>query len=189
MASVYENTSLYIPLVQPHRIPSSISIDGSSYWHVSGLYSLQLDSITVSTRTRPEYPYHMDMFDFTARVNIQGHRKVANPEVAVLFDKPGVDDLMALGWSEVPGERPIMATVIRGTVLDEVDKLTKTLSRGSMVSERYLKAGYLLILEYFILNCSNFQLPFRKYSRTIMAPLLYQRFHHYHPTQRQSLHV
>lgn len=137
MSSVYENTSLYIPLVQPHRLPSYISIDASSYWYVSALYSLLFDSITVPNRTRPEHPYHMDMFDFSARVNIQGHRKIVNPDVAVLFDKPRVNDLMALGWHQVTGERPITATVIRGSV-DDVDALTMALSRGNTISERYL---------------------------------------------------
>ena len=81
----------------------------------------------------------MDMFDFTARVNIQGHRKIVNPDMAMLFDKPQLNDLMELGWHEVHGERPITATVIRGTIND-VDDVTVKLSRGNMVSERYVKA-------------------------------------------------
>jgi hypothetical protein len=135
MSSVYENASLYIPLVQPLHIPSSISIDSSSYWHISALHSLLYDSITLPTRTRIEHPFAMDMYDFTARVNIHGQRKIASPEVAVLFDNPGVHDLMPLGWPEARGEKPIVATVLRGLV-DEVDAVTTTLSQGSVVTER-----------------------------------------------------
>jgi hypothetical protein len=135
MSSIYENTSLYIPLVEPLHTPSSISIDSSSYWHISALYSLLYESITLPTRTRIEHPFSMDMYDFIARINIHGQRKIASPEVTVLFDNPGVHDLMPLGWPEVRGEKPIMATVLRGFV-DDVDALTTTLSRGSVVTER-----------------------------------------------------
>ena len=107
ISSIYENTSLYIPFVQPQHLPSSISIDSSSYWHLSALYSLHYDSITLPTRTRIEHPFAMDMSDFTARVNIHGQRKIANPEVTVLFDHPGANDVMSLGWQEVLGERPM----------------------------------------------------------------------------------
>ncbi len=77
----------------------------------------------------------MDMYDFTARVNIHGQRKIANPEVTVLFDRPKVNEVMSLGWHEVSGERPMMAAVLRGSDHD-ADELTATLSRGSMVTER-----------------------------------------------------
>ena len=77
----------------------------------------------------------MDMHDFTLRVNVHGQRKIANPEVTVLFEGTGVEELMSLGWPEVPGERPIMATVLRDFSKD-VDELTRTLTRGAVVTER-----------------------------------------------------
>ena len=138
MSSVYENTTLYIPLIQPHRPAPSISIESSSYWHVSALYSLGYDSITLPTRTRPEHPYAMDMHDIAARVNIHGQRKVADLDAAVLFDHPDKNDLMRLGWPSVagqPGQRGLTATVFRGAV-DNVDELSKTLSHGDIVTER-----------------------------------------------------
>ena len=99
------------------------------------MYSLHYDSITLPTRTRIEHPFAMDMYDFTARVNIHGQQKIANPEVTVLFDHPGVNDVMSLGWEEVLGKRPMLATVLRGST-DNVDDITTTLSRGGMVTER-----------------------------------------------------
>ena len=132
---MYENTSLYIPLVQPQRFSSSISVNLSSYWHISALYSLLYDSITLPSRTRAEHPFAMDMYDFSARVNIHGQRKLTNPEVTALLDKPGINDVMSLGWPEVPGDRSIMATVIRGFP-EDVDTLTTTLGRGRVISER-----------------------------------------------------
>ena len=77
----------------------------------------------------------MNMYDLASRVNIHGQRKLTNPEVTILLDNPGVNDVMSLGWPEVSGERPIMATVVRGFT-EDVDALTTTLSRGSVVSER-----------------------------------------------------
>ena len=98
-------------------------------------YSILYDSITLPTRTRAEHPFAMDMYDFAARLNIHGQRKLTNPAVAILLDKPGLNDVMSFGWPEISGERPIMATVIRG-LTEDVDALTTTLSRGSVVSER-----------------------------------------------------
>ena len=77
------------------------------------------------------------MYDFTARVNIHGQRKIANPEVTVIFDCPKVHEVISLGWHEVSGERPLMAAVLRGSDND-AEELTVTLSRGSMVTERYI---------------------------------------------------
>ena len=77
----------------------------------------------------------MDMGDFTARVNIHGQRKIASAEVTIPFGHPTVSEVMSLGWLEVPGERPVMAIVLRGS-LEDVDELTTTFSRGSMVVER-----------------------------------------------------
>jgi hypothetical protein len=135
MASTYESISLYIPLVQPSRIPSSILIDSSSYWHISALYSILYDSITLPTRTREEHPFSMDMYDFTNHINIHGQRKIANGETAILFNKPGIHDLLPLGWRDLPGEKGMMATVFRGN-FDKIDDLTKLLSRGNIITER-----------------------------------------------------
>jgi hypothetical protein len=93
------------------------------------------DSITLPTRTRLEHSYSMDMHDITERVNIHGQRKFVDPAIAVLFDKPVKEDLMRFGWPCVPGERGLTAAMFRGTV-DKVDYLTKTLSRGDIVTER-----------------------------------------------------
>lgn len=137
IASFYENTSLYIPLVQPSDIPSSISIDRSSYWHISALFSLLYDTITVSTRTSTTHPYSMDMYEFESRVNVHGQRKFANSEAAVLFDHPHIGDIMAFGWKKIPTrERPLLASVFRGTISQDIDDLTKNLTHGSVVTER-----------------------------------------------------
>jgi hypothetical protein len=137
VSSVYENASLYVPLVQPQHIPSTISVDLSSYWHTSSLYALLYDSISLPTRTRAEHPFAMDMDDLTARVNVHGQRKIVSPNVAIL-DNPGIGNLISLGWPEIPGERAIMAMVLRGSLNNtDIDKLTKDLSRGSIVTERY----------------------------------------------------
>jgi hypothetical protein len=135
MSSIYENTTLYMPLIQPQFTPRSILMDFSSYWHVSALFSIAYDSITLPTRTRPEHSYAMDMHDLTARINVHGQRKFANPSLAVLFNHPGKDDLLNLGWLGVNGERGLTATVFRDTA-ENIDDLTKVLSQGNVVTER-----------------------------------------------------
>lgn len=138
MSSVYENTSLYVPLVQPPHISPAISVDPSSYWHISALYSPLYDSISLPTRTKTEYSFAMDMQDFTARVNVHGQRKIANPSVTILHDGPGIGNRLSLGWHEIPGERAIMAVILRGSLGDvDINELTEALSGGSIVTERY----------------------------------------------------
>ena len=137
ISSFYETTSLYIPLVQPTDIPSRISLDKSSYWHISALFSILYDTITLSTRTRATHPYSMGMYDFESRVNVHGQRKFANSQVAVLFDQPRIGDIMSFGWNGIPGkERPFMASVFRGTISSDIDVLTKNLSHGYLLTER-----------------------------------------------------
>jgi hypothetical protein len=78
----------------------------------------------------------MEMDDISNRVNMHGQRKFADLDVAVLFDKPDDHDLMSLGWLDIPGERGLTATVFRGEQVEDIDTLTKTLSRGNIVTER-----------------------------------------------------
>lgn len=133
---MYETTSLYIPLVQPPRLARSVSIDPTSYWHTSALLSILYDSITLPTRTRKEHLFAMDMYELTARVNIHGQRKIVNPEITVLFDHPTIRDLMSMGWPEVIGERPILASVLRGS-FEEPDAVSQMFGRTGIFSERY----------------------------------------------------
>jgi hypothetical protein len=78
----------------------------------------------------------MDMYELTARVNIHGQRKIVNPEITVLFDHPTIRDLMSLGWPEVIGERPILASVLRGS-FEEPDAVSQMFGRTGIFSERY----------------------------------------------------
>jgi hypothetical protein len=186
ISSVYENVSLYIPLVQPSRIPSSISINPSSYWHVSALYSLAYDSITLPTRTRAEHPYHMEMDDICNRVNIHGQRKFADADVAVLFDQPDQRDLLSLGWLDIPGERGLTASVFRGEIVGDIDALTKTMSRGNIVTERYSLIWPPLMKESCIRSPLEFRHPFPRSSLTIMPRICrYRRFHRFHRNHPQ----
>lgn len=79
----------------------------------------------------------MDMYDLTMRINIHGQRTIAEPGVTVLFDRPESKDRMSFGWPNVPGEKGLMATVLRGTYANDVDDLTKMLTHGDTVTERY----------------------------------------------------
>jgi len=79
----------------------------------------------------------MDMYEFESRVNVHGQRKFANSEAAVLIDQPRVEDIMWFGWKRIPTrERPLMASVFRGTISQDIDDLTKNLTHGSVVTER-----------------------------------------------------
>jgi hypothetical protein len=137
LSSIYEGTALYIPLHPAHHIPSCISIDTSSLWHTSALFSLAYDSITLPTRTRQEHPSSMDMYDLPLRINVHGHRKIVEPDVTVLLEQPKPSDRISFGWPHhVPGERGLAATVLRGDYTGDIDALTSMLSQGEIVTER-----------------------------------------------------
>jgi len=101
------------------------------------------DSITLPARTRHELPFSTDLYDLGNRVNIHGQRKVVDPEVTVLWEGRTVkEDIVQLGWKEgartmgVLPEKGVMAGVCRG-VCDDVDEVTKSISHGDIVTERY----------------------------------------------------
>lgn len=187
MSSIYELTTLYIPIVQPVHLPATVTIDPSSYWHVSALYALLYDSITLPTRTRREQSYAMDMDELAARLNIHGQRKITNPKVAVLSESLRPNDIISLGWPEVIGDRPITAVVVRGWMKD-VHELTGSFGQNAHISE-WLKHNCIwLTLAFCILN--NFLLlpPFPRYSRIISMTLLFQLFLHCHQIRQQLSH-
>lgn len=93
------------------------------------------DSITLPTRTRPEHPYAMDMYDITARVNIHGQRKFVESDIAVLFDQSSKDDLMTIGWKRLTGQKRLTATIFRGTV-NKVDELSKIWTQNDIITEQ-----------------------------------------------------
>jgi len=184
--SIYETTSLYIPLVQPAQLPSSISIDLTSFWHLSALFSIHYDSMTLPTRTRTEHPFSLDLHDLTARLNIHGQRKIVNPEVTILSDHATIHDLVLMGWPEVVGERPILGSVLRGS-LEDPDKLSQIFGRTGIFSERYSTYSHSsLTLVSFIRNFSLFPRRFRKYSPTTQDQRVFQPLPPCHLTLRQS---
>ena len=158
-------TSLYIPLIQPTQLPPSISIDPTSYWHISALFSIHYDSMTLPTRTRIEHPFALDLYDLTARLNVHGQRKIVNPEVTVLYDHATIHDLILMGWPEVIGERPILGSILRGS-LEDPDKLSQMFGRTGIFSERYsTHSRSPLNSVFYIRKYSLFPRPFRKYSQ------------------------
>jgi hypothetical protein len=89
----------------------------------------------------------MDMYDFGNRVNIHGQRKIVNPEVTMLWDRPTTtEDVISLGWYEgkkrrsveIPREKGLMASVYRGPYNDnDIEEITKIISHGNIITERY----------------------------------------------------
>lgn len=85
----------------------------------------------------------MDMYEFGNRLNIHGQRKIVDPQVTMLWDKStAAKDIISLGWMEArervggPSEKGFMASVVRG-LCDDIDEVTKLLSHGNIVTERY----------------------------------------------------
>jgi hypothetical protein len=113
-----------------------MAIDTSSYWHISAVFSLAYASITLPTQTRTIYPYEADMYDMANHINVHGQQKIAQPDVAVLFDDPGANDKIGLGWSEVPGRQALTTMIIRGEKAN-VDDITKIFKEGKYVTNRY----------------------------------------------------
>jgi len=82
----------------------------------------------------------MDMYDLALRINVHGHRKIVEPEVTVLIEQPELSNRLTFGWPSVTGGRGLTSNVLRGEYRGDIDVLTKMLSQGNIVTERFVSS-------------------------------------------------
>lgn len=72
-------TSMYVPLtVSSQHLPSYTDLDGNSQWHLSGLLSLAVESMTLPSRLRHQRAQRGYLGDIEAILNTNGNQRIAN---------------------------------------------------------------------------------------------------------------
>jgi hypothetical protein len=68
---------------KPVKVPSYLSIDGNSPWHVGALQAIALESITMSSRLRSSHARRGTLQDLEETFNSTGKRRNAKLELSV----------------------------------------------------------------------------------------------------------
>jgi hypothetical protein len=76
-----EQSSVYIPMSNnPVKLPSYLSLDSTSSWHISAMQSIAMESMTIPSRLRSS---RGTLQDLEETVNSTGKRRVAKLEMSV----------------------------------------------------------------------------------------------------------
>lgn len=76
--------SMYIPLAVPSYAPAYIGFDPSSQWHVSGLMSMAVESVTLPSRQKAGSVRRGLLGDLEAALNANGNQRIAELQCSVL---------------------------------------------------------------------------------------------------------
>jgi hypothetical protein len=88
-----EQSSVYVPMSNiPAKLPSYLSIDATSPWHVAALQVMGIESMTISSRLRASSSGRGTLQDLENTINSTGKRRIAKLEISaadpeVLSDK------------------------------------------------------------------------------------------------------
>lgn len=84
-----EQASVYIPISNtPAKVPSYLSIDTTSPWHVGALQAIGVETMTISSRLRTSVGGRGTLQDLEDTINSTGRRRIAKFEMSV--SDPGV---------------------------------------------------------------------------------------------------
>jgi hypothetical protein len=79
-----EQSSVYIPISNtPAKLPSYLSIDATSLWHVSALQAIGIESMTLSSRLRTSVGGRGTLQDLEDTINSTGKRRIAKFEMSI----------------------------------------------------------------------------------------------------------
>lgn len=85
LSELNSQASLVIPLALPERpLPPTVQLDYSSPWHVSALFAVALESVTLYTRLRTsDRVYSSNLGNITDLLNVFGKQTIANLEMSI----------------------------------------------------------------------------------------------------------
>jgi hypothetical protein len=79
-----EQSSVYIPISNvPTKLPSYLSLDGASPWHVGALQAIGIESMTISSRLRTSVGGRGTLQDLEDTINSTGRRRIAKFEMSI----------------------------------------------------------------------------------------------------------
>lgn len=85
LADMYSQASLIIPLSVPPRLPSSVSLDRTSPWHVSALFNAAFESASLFTRLRTSDQVNStSLGNVTDLLNVFGKQTIASLQVSIV---------------------------------------------------------------------------------------------------------
>ncbi|KAL8678020.1 MAG: hypothetical protein Q9186_005589 [Xanthomendoza sp. 1 TL-2023] len=84
LQSISTMASMYIPLAVPAYLPPYIELDRSSQWHVSGLLSMALESMTLPSRQKSGDAARGHLSDMEAALNANGSQRIAQLQCSVI---------------------------------------------------------------------------------------------------------
>lgn len=79
-----EQSSIYIPISNtPTRLPSYLSMDVTSPWHIGAFQAIGVESMTLSSRLRSSTSGRGTLQDIEDTINSTGKRRVAKLEMSI----------------------------------------------------------------------------------------------------------
>lgn len=129
ISKVSSEASVFIPLTFPSKpLPSYVSIDSHSPWHVSALFSTAMESMTLPSRLRNNNGKRESLDDLAASLNVNGNQNIAKLQMSIENepqengdDRTGRLDLPSMG-------RDIRIPSQNGRQYDEEETELKVLS-------------------------------------------------------------
>lgn len=88
ISEIVPETTLYTPITFPSRgLPSYFTLDQSSNWHVSALFSLAVESVTLPSRLKERNGSRQTLEQLEYLINTNGHQNIAKLRMSINHDE------------------------------------------------------------------------------------------------------
>ncbi|KAL8839002.1 MAG: hypothetical protein Q9170_001933 [Blastenia crenularia] len=125
--------SMYIPLAIPSYLPPYIRLNQTSQWHISGLLSMAVESMTLPSRHRPGSVRRGFLSDIESALNVNGNQKIAGLECSVIEPSSQQRSTQDSSNAAIDPRVPTLGTgglVYEDEVFNANSKLDMTFSTG-----------------------------------------------------------
>ncbi|KAI4174028.1 MAG: hypothetical protein LQ343_002591 [Gyalolechia ehrenbergii] len=113
--------SMYVPLAVPSYLPPYVRVDQTSQWHISGLLSIAVESMTLPSRLKLDRPKRGHLSDMEAALNVNGNQTIADLQCSAV-------EYTAKEVSKAAGDCRTSISIMEGLVYeDEIEKANSKL--------------------------------------------------------------
>ncbi|KAL8675585.1 MAG: hypothetical protein Q9168_000097 [Polycauliona sp. 1 TL-2023] len=127
--------SMYIPLAVPSYVPPYIGLDASSQWHVSGLMSMAMESITLPSRQRAGNVQRGLLGDWEAALNANGNQRIAELQCSVIDPSTQGVDMHTEAWQAANDDRLAGSKMQKLVYEDETEQAKRRLDMSFSTGE------------------------------------------------------
>lgn len=92
VSEIVSQASLFIPMTVPSMLPSYVTIDYQSQWHVSGLLCTALESMTLPSRLKARNGIRETVDGIASALNINGNQNIAKLRMSVDKNSPSTQN-------------------------------------------------------------------------------------------------